>query len=274
MSSMTKGDCCVFGEATDKRCSACSTAGVDLFFCSKEHQKLVWKTHGKICGLNAEPFLPPDFTIDEAAEAIRHGRENSLALRCDSLVHAFLWITGLPQNLFEECAPVLRYPLANAGAVHLSPFYPVAHLESQLLSIKPSLLNNKELNHILHLALVLFTLVDHKKKSPQPEGYETAFAFQAYKKLQLAISHATSHTCLQAAYDLCLAVQSLTKPLLRFDTYYQFDGESFKLVNLWVKPVNEETLWTPTPSSKQPAMRFGSLDDASEASRGEMGGSA
>ncbi|BGP31671.1 hypothetical protein JCM10296v2_003445 [Rhodotorula toruloides] len=37
--------CCVCGQATDKRCQACAKSGIDLFFCSPEHQKLVWKHH-------------------------------------------------------------------------------------------------------------------------------------------------------------------------------------------------------------------------------------
>jgi len=33
--------CEVCGEATKNRCSSCHKAGIDLFFCSPEHQKLV-----------------------------------------------------------------------------------------------------------------------------------------------------------------------------------------------------------------------------------------
>ncbi|GAA6020816.1 hypothetical protein JCM10207_001666 [Rhodosporidiobolus poonsookiae] len=72
MSTTTKGDCCVCGEETTKRCGACQSAGVDLFFCSREHQKLVWKTHGKVCGANSNPFRQPDFTHDEIELAKRH----------------------------------------------------------------------------------------------------------------------------------------------------------------------------------------------------------
>ncbi|GAA6007695.1 hypothetical protein JCM10207_004842 [Rhodosporidiobolus poonsookiae] len=87
MSTPTKGNCCVCGEETDKRCSACSFAGVDLFFCSREHQKLIWKTHGKVCGVNSNPFRPPDFSSDEIELAKRtlHTSLEVAAPRCRQL---------------------------------------------------------------------------------------------------------------------------------------------------------------------------------------------
>jgi hypothetical protein len=36
-----KKKCCVCGASSTLRCSACAQAGVDLYFCSAEHQKLV-----------------------------------------------------------------------------------------------------------------------------------------------------------------------------------------------------------------------------------------
>ena len=33
--------CLVCGEKTKNRCSSCVKAGIDLYFCSTEHQKLV-----------------------------------------------------------------------------------------------------------------------------------------------------------------------------------------------------------------------------------------
>ncbi|GAA6014035.1 hypothetical protein JCM10207_000214 [Rhodosporidiobolus poonsookiae] len=42
--------CCVCAIETENRCAACSAVGTDLFFCSKEHQKLVWKVHKRFCG--------------------------------------------------------------------------------------------------------------------------------------------------------------------------------------------------------------------------------
>ncbi|BGP47694.1 hypothetical protein JCM10450v2_003559 [Rhodotorula kratochvilovae] len=52
--------CCVFNKPTKLCCPRCRTAGVDIHFCSKEHQKLV-------CGERSNPFYPPDYSPAEAA---------------------------------------------------------------------------------------------------------------------------------------------------------------------------------------------------------------
>ncbi|GAA5886257.1 hypothetical protein JCM3774_001608 [Rhodotorula dairenensis] len=61
MSSPAKQDCCVCGEFSTMRCSACAKAGVDLYFCSTEHQKLVWFAHKPVCGPGKADFVvfPP-----------------------------------------------------------------------------------------------------------------------------------------------------------------------------------------------------------------------
>ncbi|GAA5853792.1 hypothetical protein JCM8547_007452 [Rhodosporidiobolus lusitaniae] len=40
-----------------------------LFFCSNEHQKLVWFAHKRVCGEDAKPFRFPSLTAAEAARA-------------------------------------------------------------------------------------------------------------------------------------------------------------------------------------------------------------
>ncbi|GAA6055374.1 hypothetical protein NBRC10513_006314 [Rhodotorula toruloides] len=50
MDTQTTGECLVCGTETKNRCSACTKAGLDLFFCSPEHQKLVWSPHKLVCG--------------------------------------------------------------------------------------------------------------------------------------------------------------------------------------------------------------------------------
>ncbi|BGP62184.1 hypothetical protein NBRC10512_001306 [Rhodotorula toruloides] len=64
--------CCVCGTATTKRCQPCSTNGISLFFCSPEHQKLVWKHHKQVCGSNAHPLLYPFLAQTEVDEIIAH----------------------------------------------------------------------------------------------------------------------------------------------------------------------------------------------------------
>ncbi|GAA5887834.1 hypothetical protein JCM6882_000770 [Rhodosporidiobolus microsporus] len=59
--------CWICGTPTSTRCQACGTAGIDIFFCSKEHQKLVWAVHKLVCGPGkASPFLWPLLSQEEA----------------------------------------------------------------------------------------------------------------------------------------------------------------------------------------------------------------
>ncbi|BGO96421.1 hypothetical protein NBRC10513v2_003351 [Rhodotorula toruloides] len=68
---MVVGDCLVCGNRTSKRCKSCSEqAGINLFFCSPEHQKLVWLGHRSFCGLKAFPVIFPLLSKDEACDII------------------------------------------------------------------------------------------------------------------------------------------------------------------------------------------------------------
>ncbi|GAA5990795.1 hypothetical protein JCM10908_000018 [Rhodotorula pacifica] len=55
-SPASTSDCCVCGAESTLKCSACARAGIDLFFCSKEHQKLVWFAHKPVCGPDKADF--------------------------------------------------------------------------------------------------------------------------------------------------------------------------------------------------------------------------
>jgi hypothetical protein len=85
MSDSTSGACCICGTETTQRCSPCSEKGFDLFFCSREHQKLVcclpfststelipvlsqvWFAHKRVCAV--VPFQQPFLTREEAMQA-------------------------------------------------------------------------------------------------------------------------------------------------------------------------------------------------------------
>ncbi|GAA5992884.1 hypothetical protein JCM10908_001390 [Rhodotorula pacifica] len=55
--SAPAGECLVCGASTSTRCSSCAAkSGIDLYFCSKEHQKLIWPFHRLVCGERAHPF--------------------------------------------------------------------------------------------------------------------------------------------------------------------------------------------------------------------------
>ncbi|GAA6038680.1 hypothetical protein JCM8097_002341 [Rhodosporidiobolus ruineniae] len=66
----SEGQCCVCGASSTQRCSACGKAGFDLFFCSQEHQKLVWSAHKLSCGMGTteKPFRFPPLTKEEVNE--------------------------------------------------------------------------------------------------------------------------------------------------------------------------------------------------------------
>ncbi|GAA6055372.1 hypothetical protein NBRC10513_006313 [Rhodotorula toruloides] len=70
MQAQTTGQCLVCGTDTRNRCSACGKAGIDLFFCSPEHQRLGWPTHRSFCGPNAWPIVFPRLTKEEANHLI------------------------------------------------------------------------------------------------------------------------------------------------------------------------------------------------------------
>ncbi|BGP31709.1 hypothetical protein JCM10296v2_003483 [Rhodotorula toruloides] len=70
MSAEDPSKCCFCREPTSKRCQACAKSGIDFFFCSPEHQKLVWKHHKEVCGPNAPPFRYPPFSQDEVDELL------------------------------------------------------------------------------------------------------------------------------------------------------------------------------------------------------------
>ncbi|GAA5991679.1 hypothetical protein JCM5350_007315 [Sporobolomyces pararoseus] len=53
------GECVVCGKESTTACSACKKAGLDwMYFCSKEHQKLIWKVHKRVCGKNSFEWPP------------------------------------------------------------------------------------------------------------------------------------------------------------------------------------------------------------------------
>ncbi|GAA5965878.1 hypothetical protein JCM3765_006474 [Sporobolomyces pararoseus] len=67
--SSALGQCVVCGKASVKGCSSCKAVGLNwMYFCSVEHQKLIWKVHKRVCGKN--PFKFPLLNADEAKELL------------------------------------------------------------------------------------------------------------------------------------------------------------------------------------------------------------
>ncbi|GAA6001675.1 hypothetical protein JCM10207_002259 [Rhodosporidiobolus poonsookiae] len=69
--------CAVCGKPSTTRCGPCGAAGLDLYFCSRGHQKLIWWTHKRVCGPRAVPFQHPLLTREEH-DALLNVRKNKI----------------------------------------------------------------------------------------------------------------------------------------------------------------------------------------------------
>ncbi|GAA5924654.1 hypothetical protein JCM3775_005435 [Rhodotorula graminis] len=117
--------CVVCGEPTSTRCSSCSRAGIDLFYCSVAHQQLVWKAHRAHCGPSAaHPFVASPIDRDELPFILSATRREipvatfaqkgfvlpaSLSSECArkgqvSLERAFSTRSGIPAKQFRKMA--------------------------------------------------------------------------------------------------------------------------------------------------------------------------
>ncbi|GAA6001152.1 zinc finger MYND domain-containing protein [Rhodotorula paludigena] len=62
--------CEVCLKPTTNRCSECAKAPFDIYFCSRDCQKLVWKLHKTVCGPGkTHPFFVEPLTDEEIADA-------------------------------------------------------------------------------------------------------------------------------------------------------------------------------------------------------------
>ncbi|GAA5889019.1 hypothetical protein JCM6882_009718 [Rhodosporidiobolus microsporus] len=150
MASNSDGHCCVCGTSTNQRCSACGTAGFDLFFCSREHQKLVYFAHKKVCGANAKPFLLPRLSKDEATTAKEilyrplpstSGTERTLAQLmvevCDGRC--------TPELIPVRCLSSAIFDVLTEGDSHLQP-QDAADMSSLIAMIRKTLLVSRQVD--------------------------------------------------------------------------------------------------------------------------------
>ncbi|BGO91118.1 hypothetical protein NBRC10512_005788 [Rhodotorula toruloides] len=109
MNQQPTGMCMVCGKETQNRCSKCADAGIDLFFCSPEHQKLVWPGHRIFCGSQAFPVSFPLLSKAEVASIVGNldktifcptidGQEVQITLM-DHIRQAALPGMGVPETL-------------------------------------------------------------------------------------------------------------------------------------------------------------------------------
>ncbi|BGP15771.1 hypothetical protein JCM10213_007933 [Rhodosporidiobolus nylandii] len=116
MASSDLVPCFVCGKETRTRCPSCSAAGLDTYFCSREHQVLAWPAHSKVCGPRSIPFSWPPVGEKELAhiKAIAHDED---PLTGESIADAFSRL--LPQVPVERLLTDLaRQPSPLPGALY------------------------------------------------------------------------------------------------------------------------------------------------------------
>ncbi|KAG0657140.1 hypothetical protein C6P46_006637 [Rhodotorula mucilaginosa] len=121
MSDVKTGSCLVCGEPATFKCSRCSReGGIDLFYCSKEHQTLLWPAHKLVCGSHAHPFRLPSFTQAEADSILQWVQTPpSSAWQCE--VHARFYESCWRVGAVNTAAfPALTVPLACFIQEHLN----------------------------------------------------------------------------------------------------------------------------------------------------------
>ncbi|GAA5976768.1 hypothetical protein JCM5350_007242 [Sporobolomyces pararoseus] len=64
-SPISTGHCVICGQMSTLRCRECAQFGMEIFFCSEKHQKLVWFAHKRVCGKRSNPFRWPSFNAKE-----------------------------------------------------------------------------------------------------------------------------------------------------------------------------------------------------------------
>ncbi|GAA6023540.1 hypothetical protein JCM10207_005709 [Rhodosporidiobolus poonsookiae] len=108
MADQPAGECSVCGEPTAQRCSGCGKAGIDVFFCCRDHQKLVWPAHRRVCGKS--PFQFPPLTPFEVEQADYWQRRKGIVVNLSLGIFLHNWLPGkvdyknpfLPISFFQE----------------------------------------------------------------------------------------------------------------------------------------------------------------------------
>ncbi|GAA6034349.1 hypothetical protein JCM8097_002681 [Rhodosporidiobolus ruineniae] len=72
MRQSTTGECFVCGKETTRRCTNCAESSLNVFFCSLEHQELVWTSHARVCKDSWYPLQTP-LLVREVLEAHQCG---------------------------------------------------------------------------------------------------------------------------------------------------------------------------------------------------------
>ncbi|GAA5965810.1 hypothetical protein JCM3765_001190 [Sporobolomyces pararoseus] len=106
--TITIGKCVVCGKETYLRCEACSRFGTDwMFFCSVEHQRLIWKVHRSVCGPRSNPFQWPRLSQGDVDDFRKIGQQPVIEDgRATGELVMDRWLGGLPQDRTQTEARV------------------------------------------------------------------------------------------------------------------------------------------------------------------------
>ncbi|GAA5849645.1 hypothetical protein JCM8547_000519 [Rhodosporidiobolus lusitaniae] len=161
------------GKKTESKCLPCSERGFDIFFCSKEHQKLVWKQHKRICGERSNPFRFPPFDATEL-DLLRQAKSMNLSDEdlaksgnVSGLLRSFI---NASSSDFSSIKPEFAHMAEPYGMKGMEdeipslPFFFVSRLEADICAEYPTLQGKNGSRRISssarHSALILYTLAD------------------------------------------------------------------------------------------------------------------
>ncbi|GAA5853075.1 hypothetical protein JCM5353_007362 [Sporobolomyces roseus] len=112
------GDCVVCGTKTATRCSGCARHGTDwMYFCSQEHQKLVWKVHKFVCGPRSNPFSYPGYSQKEIDDYIRPAEGPTVRAALDQTLPFLGGFAGLKNQLQNLKDPGLDQHLSTTESL-------------------------------------------------------------------------------------------------------------------------------------------------------------
>ncbi|BGP49409.1 hypothetical protein JCM10450v2_005299 [Rhodotorula kratochvilovae] len=223
--------CAICDAATANRCSSCAAHGFDLFFCSKEHQKLVWKTHRDVCGAKSNPFMPPHLPheehttlqkakphFDEALclndkeprSAARAAWNEMFVAGAKPVMFTALFAITVTPTAFSD--PRVKQAVLLQAYAHLdridhstdrpvsptlTPFHRTASMYTAICRLHPGIPATPHRNVLLHVFLILFTLLrlETRPEGP-PAAYKAPFLVNAIKSVinVLSMSGICAHT--------------------------------------------------------------------------------
>ncbi|KAL7338355.1 putative dentin sialophosphoprotein [Rhodotorula toruloides] len=125
--------CEVCGATTTTNCSSCAQVGIDLFFCSRDCQKLVWCSHKFVCGTGgrAGPIKIPELSAEEI-EDLKARADNSMWLEIGGFSSVKADLERFSGRSFEYVLKHLPGPTWSTAELPLKPLLVAAVRSSRL----------------------------------------------------------------------------------------------------------------------------------------------